>query len=154
MSDDLGDLADLAVINDHPDLSIPKTFCPHGCHGKVVRMQTMSTALGGDPDPNHYWVSCRCQECGEDFTKEHKYQNVWYTKKGRVLLGRHSCFESYIYACRHCGGDVTRQHMELDGKTAAASLSWDLEAGGMTAQFRTFYRCAGCKEQVEVEPNG
>ena len=134
--------------------------CPYCESKKLFNHGGRRTLLGGgdgtpDGDPNHMWVSYQCEACKRSFTRETKSGNVWYTNHDNMVLrGMPSCFETYKYTHRNCGGEVTRRHTMLDGKTEAYALSWTAEKG---KQWRTFFTCGKCGETIETpgnNPNG
>lgn len=125
-----------------------KPKCPF-CGGKEVAVGGhRQTLVGGGPgsDPNHHWYNCDCLDCQKSFVREVHDGNVWYTKDHAVLKGMPSCFESYIYSCKKCGGEVVRDYRQMDGKTEAKILCLDLDG----PHYRTFYRCGKCGLEIET----
>lgn len=130
----------------------PENKCPT-CGADSIETAHISTCLGyfGGCDPNHHWHHMTCNN-GHKFCIEHKSGNYWITACGKVLNGISNCFESYIYICKECGGDVTRKQTGLDGKTEVSSLcSFKDENGKFVKQYRTFYFCESCNGEIEVD---
>jgi len=146
------------IVADRPTDDEPTDAACPCCRSESVRQEgETSTSVGCFPgeDPNHHRVQCWCEKCGQSFTKEWKYKNVWYTSGGKVLRGMPSCFESYVYRCLKCDGDVRREYTELDGETKAVNLMAVNEGKRgrqkWVRKYRTFYSCSGCGKRTEVE---
>ena len=147
---------DLVTQRPNPELKVDNLLCPYGCEGaafkEIVHMETMvGCSPKGDRDLNHHWISYQCQTCMKVFCKEHRAGNVWYTKKGKVLLGFPDCFEDYTYTCRRCDGEVVRNYTDLSGKAVPKYLTSQRIDGMMVKLYRTFYSCRQCKEKVELK---
>lgn len=148
-------LFELVKERPSPSLTRDETICPF-CNSHNVKInEHWETLVGGDPDPNHHWKSSTCNDCKEDFTHEYKYNNVWYTKKGKILKGIPSCFENYIYTCNKCDGDVIRKYTKLDGSDLQGADGIVLTItttmdGKWIKQFRIFYVCQKCNSSIEV----
>ena len=126
----------------------------------------MGTLVGGEPDPNHYWLDCQCNKCKLLFVRERKHDREWYTEgqhfskcppekqTGKCLLGVSNCFETVIYPCKECGGDLIRRHTALDGVTPVTCLGTNIgcQPGKPIYDYRQFYRCAKCGVDHEVHP--
>lgn len=130
--------------------------CPY-CESTNVRIRPgWSTMIGGgdgtpDGDPNHRWNEGRCVTCGQNFLRELKDGNVWYTNgrhgegMGRVLEGVDNCFERYVYTCATCDGDVTKQVEDFQGQRNPSVTSY--VAG--KKQYWEWYECADCGAGTE-----
>lgn len=149
--------APLSLVRERPLDERPSEnpTCPF-CRGRHLdRLDSRTTLLGGgdrtiDGDPNHVWTTFRCHDCFQQFVRETKSGNTWYTRDGRVLRGLPSCFESYIYHCATCGGDVMRRNVDKDG-VEVMYLITDNVNGRPVRRYRTLYACAGCHAEVEVD---
>ena len=101
---------------------------------------------------NHRCTECHCDDCHKDFTIESKGpRNVWFTdSNGKVLLGIPRCFESYVYTCKHCGGDVHRKYYDIkdDKELINTGLVYSMIDGKMTAQQYPVYVCSKCGEKI------
>lgn len=142
------------LTSDEPIAEKPKdaATCP-SCRGESLTHHGSARTLvaGSSPEDtfniNHYTHDLRCNACNLRFTREHKDGNVWYAdgKTARLLRGVPSCFESYGYNCRKCGGEVEREYRKMDGFTKTATLgSRAKEGGGWERDYRTFFFCKGC----------
>lgn len=125
--------------------------CPRGCpNAKIERTEpTSMTLVGGGKQANHTWSPFRCLSCGTEFVVESKAGNTWATTsrgEGRVLCGIPSCFESYVYTCAKCGGDVLRHFTETDGETPVSCLRRTV---GGDRHYRAIYRCENCRASAE-----
>jgi hypothetical protein len=128
--------------------------CPYCKSPKSTEGHSRSTLLGraGSIDPNHYWHEKTCNECRKFYIVEKKEHNIWITdRQHKVLAGLPSCFESYIYECKLCGGEVHRHYTSLEGKPTTA-LGWNyLETGEPQKLFRTFFECQSCHTKIETK---
>ena len=144
-----------SLVTQRPDLTLSKSviICPFKCRKSTIRVHSIvNSCVGGYPDPNHYWVTCKCEKCNKDFIQEYKTDNVWYTAENKVLKGMPSCFENYIYTCAYCSGEVHRKYTELDGVTPTNSLGSKInEEGVWERDYREFYCCQKCPATIEKE---
>ena len=152
----------LSIVSERPiKESVPA--CPSCSSTELTSYGSSTTLLGypsGSPNPNHCWTTMKCDNCHLEFTREEKYDNVWYTNKKNIILkGIPSCFESYVYHCIECGGHVRREYKGLDGNALPSFgpdekrmeiLSTKIEAGKSVKQYRTFYYCEKCHHGGEV----
>lgn len=134
--------------------------CPF-CHSADVRFTNeMHTLIGGGDgtrkgDPNHWHSDGRCRACGKTFMQETCCGNVWFTqgeRDGVVIAGVASCFESYVYPCT-CGGQIKRRYTNLGGTGHPSALGtrWDEQEEKWIKDYRTFYQCASCGYDEEVQ---
>lgn len=128
--------------------------CP-SCGEPSKPYSESSTLVGGDR--NHFWKYHSCSKCSYKFVQEHKRDKQWVTVKTesgqKVLSGVSTCFENYVYTCRHCGGDVVRKYKNLDGSphtsgVLSASKSPD---GTWKNNYRTSYQCQACRLEVDID---
>lgn len=144
----------LEIVKERPDpsLTMDNIMCPH-CESEDVKNTGHSQTLVGSIDgydPNHHWYDYVCKTCDEYFMLERKDGNIWYTAGrfgSKIFKGMPTCFESYIYTCVHCDGDVHRVTKELDGVTLNTS-EWTSYDDGRPL-FRTFFECQSCEASVE-----
>lgn len=107
-------------------------------------------------DGNHHWISCECSKCNLKWTKEVKYDIIWYTnpETRKVIKGIPNCFEGYILTCSYCGGDVHRRYSGLDGKTKVDGLCTKVEEIDgkeyWVKKYREFYYCKDCGVEEEL----
>jgi hypothetical protein len=147
----------LDIVKECPDWTIKKKpVCPF-CKSKNVEHGGASMTLVGGKY-NHLWTHCKCKKCNQEFTLEEKERGLtkrvmrWYTQKGKILRGIPGCFESYIYTCSKCGGEVHRTQLKLDSDEEATILSSGPDLNGVWKNnYRTIFRCDRCKVQVESE---
>jgi len=147
----------LTLVTERPDesLKIDEYFCPY-CESEDVSTKCNGmTCVGGGGDANHVWTSVDCHNCGKQSTHEHIDYNTWYTEGFRnngvrkIVRGIPSCFESYIYTCSHCGGDVTRNYLELDSDKPVECLHKKPNVNGSWEnQYRIVFKCESCKENI------
>jgi len=137
-----------ALVADRPVKFSVRNNCPYCTSTDVQMISRYSTV--NYPDP-HFSDNCVCTACERSFCRERKGANIWFTSKGKVLLGMPSCFESYTYTCRHCGGDVQREYRELDGVTLLVGNA--LRSAEGKPQFRPFYKCSKCNREIEYPEN-
>jgi len=153
----------LELVTERPDPKLwkKKIFCPY-CKSKEIQQFGTSTTLVGyyGKDMNHTHTRCRCMKCNKNFTRETKgYDNVWYTAtNGKVLLGIPYCFEGYIYTCKHCGGDVTRNWYDVAteqetpkiemGGSLVQMLSTRVEDGKSIPRQYPVFRCKECGKEI------
>jgi len=142
-------LKDIIAQQPDPSFKLNQTICPY-CNGTDVKERGKETTCVGhlgtrpEDDPNHVWVFCECQKCMKEFTKEYKLGNVWYTSKGRVLKGMSNCFESYIYTCKACGGDIRRHWVNRDGTIhAGCAITYGKQA--------EVWQCQKCGSKTDPE---
>jgi len=136
-----------------------KPSCPKCCGRRLTHHGTGTTLLGGgdgtlDGDPNHRWESWECKACQFHFTRETHDGAVWYSENGRkgmVYSGLPTCFEFYALTHEDCGGDVTRQHVGLDGESKLSCLSNSIQPDGTyKPDYRTFFQCSKCHQRAEM----
>jgi hypothetical protein len=137
----------------NPDLKIDEYICPYCLSSDVETKGSSATLVGGrkEDDVNHVWTKCSCKSCWNSFVHEHRHNNVWYTSQGKILAGIPSCFESYIYTCSSCGGNVHRHYRELDGITKTNGFlktAYD-ENDIWTKYYKVFFECENCKKSAE-----
>lgn len=106
---------------------------------------------------NHVTSSCSCS-CGENFVRHSKrypvdetdnvgQENVWITNtSGKLLRGAPNCYESYIYTCKKCNGDVHRNYLDLKGEKAKYLIT--TVGGGK--EYTTHFNCTKCDNGGEV----
>lgn len=141
---------DLVTQRPDPTLDQQKPFCPF-CNNESVHVIGRRTTLVGFDviDTNHVWIHCSCKACNKSWIVEVKGDhsingyNVWYTKDDKVLMGIPTCFESYIYTCRHCGGDVVRNYYDKGTRNETKYLSI-----GKEKSYDTFFSCTKCHAEV------
>lgn len=139
----------LDLVTERPNkrLKINSFFCPF-CKSKDVELVNSCTTLVAgrkEDDVNHVWNYCECNKCHEKFTHEHHYNNTWYTQNRKILLGIPSCFESYIYTCKHCGGDVESEDYDIKTGEVATVL---VSTGDGTKLYKTVFQCKKCHKQT------
>jgi hypothetical protein len=146
----------LSIIKQKPiKINSKDDVCPFCKEKNAFEVRTQrSTLLAGKPDPNHYWSWGRCKSCNFRYTREHKCDNVWFTKSilnedvdPLVLAGVSNCHESYTYNCKECDGHVVRIFTNLKGD-AVNSLSFRYENGKPIPEFHTFWYCVNCHKGV------
>ena len=147
-------LFDLVTQRPDPTLTVDALRCPWGCEDPLLEIgEPCGTLVGGDPDPNHYWLDSQCHTCTRVFCLEHKGGNVWYVachyhgRRGspQVLLGMPCCFEGYTYTCVACEGQVRRRYRDLnEDKPLEGPL-------GGRRFYRTEYHCGACGARCSVE---
>jgi hypothetical protein len=153
-------LLGLIVQRPLPRRQKPPRFCPACLSAELDWGMTYRTLLGwsgeGD-DPNHATTSVRCRTCGAGSLFESKSGNHWVSvvrERGddpHVVAGAHNCFEACTYDCAHCGGIVSRRYAELDGSPLrGCGLETRRIDGKWVRQYRTFWRCEECEQEVEV----
>jgi hypothetical protein len=103
----------------------------------------------GKLDINHHWDGCLCIECHKSWTMEWKGEeklkgyNVWHVdSNNHVIAGIPSCFESYVYTCSECGGDVKRHFFDKDTRNTAKCLSQKI---GGERYYDIYFICEDCK---------
>lgn len=148
----------LPIIVQRPVTKKKITECPlcGGTHFKCI--ESYSTLLGcsGNEDPNHYTHVNRCDDCGKKFVVNTKYDNIWVTDyDGHVLYGVSNCFETVIYTCSSCGGDVVKSHLTLDGRVMGSheGLSSSLVDGQIYSDYQTKWECVVCLLSVAKRGN-
>jgi DNA-directed RNA polymerase subunit RPC12/RpoP len=137
------------IVTNRPDKKAGKA-CPF-CNSTDLQSGSMrSTLVGGGPNVNHVWIDTTCRDCHKSFTIESKGGNTWVTgDDGLILQGIPSCFESYIYTCSKCGGNVKRQNIDDQGRITGGA--WKMEGGKAVKMFKTIFKCESCHEEVESE---
>lgn len=125
--------------------------CPFCASTDIEESDHCQTCVGGNPDPNHNWVTCFCRHCNKNYGLEYKSGNYWYVRDHKVIKGIPSCFESYILTCAYCGGDVKRQWRLMDGVTPKMDgcCSYTYQDSIAVPQQRCFYVCDGCGHEFE-----
>ena len=146
----------LDIVKERPDWSIKsKPICPFCKSKNVKKGGNLTTLVAGKY--NHIWNKCECNKCHKTFTMETKERGNlkpirWYTKDGKILKGIPGCFESYIYTCSKCGGNVVRKHLKPDSDEEATILSAGPDKNGVWIKhYRTFFHCEKCGIRVESE---
>lgn len=147
------------IITQVPEVKQNRPTCPYCQSTKVKIGSTMATAVGGrwlvngdENDPNHYTSECDCFGCNETFYWEYKAGKQWYSnRKSKILKGVHGCFETAVYTCNKCSSDVKRTYTDLDGVTEVQGLGQGIRDGKWVKFYRTFWKCVGCENGVEVE---
>lgn len=143
---------DLVIERPDSELKIDEYLCPY-CNSTNVEATPQGQTLVADygTDANHVWTGIQCNDCGKTCTHEHRSFNSWYTdSRGKILRGIPSCFERYIYTCRHCGGDVVRKYLKLDSDEEVSCCSYGPDENGIwTPKQRTVFECHSCGESVE-----
>lgn len=145
----------LELVTQRPDYSLTMEHeCPYCCSDNILDQGYETTLLGGGG--NHRWYHCKCNNCNETFVHEIKenYGHTeeeqlngarhWYTKDNKVLKGIPACVESYIYTCKHCGGDVQREYINNDGNNTTCITY----IGGKIQQ-KIIFKCINCNMSVE-----
>lgn len=157
----------LELVKERPDKKLWKkgVFCPYCKSKDVSNSGTMTTLVGYfGKDLNHTHTHCRCNKCNKEFTRETKgFDNVWFTDPhGKVLLGIPYCFETYIYTCKHCGGDVvkvwfdvatdeeTKPYKTDDGREFI-TLSSEVKDGKSVRRQYPVFRCKQCGKEIKSE---
>ena len=134
----------LEIVKERPDKKLKKHKCPF-CKKKNVQIGGMITTLvGGD---NHEWTDCRCGKCGESYIFEQKGSNKWITQDRVVKFGIPTCFESYIYSCNKCGGQVCRHQWEKDKDVSVRYISYTM--GSDEKNYRNVFKCDDCGVEIE-----
>jgi hypothetical protein len=141
----------LPIVIERPDksLKINEILCPK-CKGSNIKIKdTSSTLVGGrkEDDVNHVINNCTCRQCKFNFQQQHRHNNVWYTDKNKILLGIPSCFESYIYTCKDCGGDVWRNYRGKNDEEVFTLISY---ADG-TKNYKIIFECTLCGRSIESD---
>lgn len=143
------------VTERHDEKLVGKEiFCPYCGSEEVETFGTRSTLVGYvGIDRNHTWTKCKCSKCQKEFTWETKgFDRVWVTDPdSKILMGIPWCFERYVYTCKHCGGDVTRQHFDNETNEVTSFLSYDVRDGKSTPKFYTVFKCKDCGEKIQSE---
>lgn len=142
---EIADLIASGLVANEPYPKDEPSRCPDCGSAALTMHGGRSTLLGGPPGVNHVWTEATC-DAGHAFTIEEKHGERWFTRDGRILMGRAGCFEPYIWKCAKCGGDVESYHTTPEG----ARLGDDGEAYCFRSGDRTFYECDGCGVSVEV----
>jgi len=147
-------------------------FCPDCLSLNTKANLGCCTCVGGTPDPNHYWRSGECLDCGRKYSFEHhlwyadrKSTNIWYTElidnvdipynvdpKARkdtlVTLGISNCCESSsYYGCRCDTGLIKLIIEDLHGNKTNIR-SYNFERRGRC--FKEFIVCNKCGLKEEV----
>ena len=144
----------LDLVTERPDKSLRPieglNKCPYCRYRKLTSFGTSSTLTGGD---NHQWTDYLCRDCLKSFVVEDKGSNAWIVEKntGKILRGIPTCFETYVYTCKHCGGDVRRHYYKLDEDVYVDCLVTDIKDGKSIKRYRSVFKCDDCGEQVESE---
>jgi hypothetical protein len=143
-------------------LSASTPFCPY-CHNTRspddVVCQGHSTTLVGHQygkDNNHHTRNFQCRLCDKGFKVENKGAMVWYVEPetNKVLEGIPACFESYVYTCSKCDGDVHRHYYDMDLKDTVKFLSYGSDKNGKSVKkFRTIFSCDDCGNEAETDDN-
>ena len=141
----------LNIVLERP-LSKSNPTCPFCYSDNIFVGNTTGTLLGysNDPDPNHYWTFCSCNQCHQTFIREIKANNMWYTQNSRVLAGIPNCFEDYTYTCAKCSGPVNRHYTKLNGEKTD-TLCEEIVNGKTIKKYKTFYYCQSCGYGGETE---
>lgn len=151
-------LFDLVTERPDPALTVDAPVCPWGCEDPLLEIgEACGTLVGGDPDPNHYWLDSQCHTCTRIFCLEHREGNVWYTaghyhgRRGapQVLLGMPSCWEGYTYTCKVCGDQIGRRYRDLDEDKPLEGPR--VSTLGGAKEYRTEYHCRACGARQGVE---
>jgi predicted RNA-binding Zn-ribbon protein involved in translation (DUF1610 family) len=138
----------IEIVKERPNKKLKSHKCPFCGKKGVQNFGTTTTLVGGD---NHTWTTCRCNKCGEEYTFETKGKNKWVTQNRKVKFGIPTCFESYIYTCNKCDGEVHREYLKLDSDEPVKYLSTVLEDGKYVNKYRTIFKCKDCEQQVQSE---
>lgn len=110
-----------------------ETACP-ACRSRMLDKGMAKQTLLGSEEMNHHWVEYACRQCGLEFTKQWRGDEVWYvSSKNILLMGINGCFEDVSYACR-CGGTVSRRWVNLDGSERADGDYAQIGSSGDSAQ--------------------
>jgi hypothetical protein len=150
-----------SIIKQIPEKYSSKTTCPF-CDSKNVHCRgTMVTAVGGGSsergnpsNPNHYAEDNKCGDCQKLFSKQFKGDHQWYQdNESKVVKGFHGCFETAIYNCIDCDGEVSRTYTDSDGVTPTKGLCSSSENGKWVHHYREFWNCKDCKNGVEINLN-
>lgn len=144
---------DLVTARLDPELNYEKPVCPHCDSDNVNQTDHVTTLVGhtGKIDINHQWIQCSCNNCEKQWTMEYKGDydhgyNTWYTKDGKLLRGLPTCFETYTYTCKHCGGDVHRHNYNKNTRQETEILSYSSDG---SKSFDTYFYCNKCKAEVK-----
>ncbi len=101
----------LEIVTQRPEHLSKSAICPY-CNKTATETGSEQT-LVGDDKYNHFWIRCHCSSCARDFSIEHKGGNVWIVSDHKkVLKGIPTCWETYVYTCGKCNGDVYRRHVD------------------------------------------
>ena len=148
----------LELVTERPDETLigKKIFCPYCGTEEVQTFGTRSTLVGYvGIDRNHTHTECKCSKCNKEFTWETTgFDRVWVTDpRGKVLLGIPRCFESYIYTCKHCGGDVLRKYYNVKDDKEVTSISFTVssekDVPTIPHQY-CVYECQKCDKKVKT----
>lgn len=129
----------------------------YSCAESLKLVSTLTTLLGflpGGEDPNHITHSMVCGGCNKKYIVNYKSNNMWVTEYEipRVIEGVSSCFETVIYTCSDCGGDVVQTHYDLDGRLKDSNeglMTSYIEGRGYAPQYITRWGCVVCGRYVE-----
>jgi len=143
----------LDIVNERPDPFMKSPKCPC-CGSDNINCGDASSTLVGGNNVNHHWTECQCNECQSKFTFEKKghglISNCWVTCNGRILHGIPSCFESYVYTCHECGGEIRRSSYDLNSGDKVSTLIYDIVDGKSVPKFRTLFECDNCDVSMEI----
>ena len=150
----------LSIVKERPDLnlSVEYPYCPYCKNRNKETLEQTShsmTCVGGPPgrDPNHHHRLFHCGACRKEFYMENHGSMVWYTEPStsKVLDGIPACFESYIYTCSKCDGEVYRVYRELysDEAIVGGLHSGSDDTGKWINYYHTFFCCQSCGVEVE-----
>jgi len=145
----------LVTQKEEIHLSPDYPHCPF-CNSdelEFCKREETLVASYGIYDSNHHWIHYKCKKCNELFIMEYNgcnnakplpRYNVWYTQCKKVLKGIPTCFESYLYTCRYCGGNVQRQSEdEIDV----------INYYNCHTKPKIIFKCLNCKEEVKSSNN-
>lgn len=103
-------------------------------------------------NPNHVTTDYECRGCRRKFFVHAKSGNIWVTDEAsKVLKGIPTCFETFIYTCVKCGGNVERKYTAKDGVSDVKGLCSRNINGTWVKEYCTFYRCVTCGHGGEVD---
>lgn len=139
----------LELVNERLNKKLKLNKCPFCGKKDVSNHDTRTTLVGGPKGVNHEWTTCSCNKCGERYTFESKDLNNWITQDGVVKFGIPTCYESYIYSCKHCNGKVHRHQWEKDKDEPVRYLKHIF--GSNEKNYRNVFKCNDCGSQIESE---
>tara|TARA_Y100000310_G_C20693897_1_gene824140 strand:- start:1588 stop:2067 length:480 start_codon:yes stop_codon:yes gene_type:complete len=145
----------LSIVVERNDTSLTKSpICPY-CNSEDMESKCHHQTLlaCGKTDPNHHWHEYVCKSCKSMFTLEYKEDIVWYTNQDKkVLKGIPGCYETYVYTCSKCGGDVKRHNLDLVTGQETSMLSYQAgEDGKLIKGHRTIFSCDNCLVEIESD---